>query len=111
MKHIIGAYSILLVLVLNIFICIAVITVNAEVAAAKEYKAAVVAEIENSDFNPNVISECIAQAGAAGYQLQISECAYDGENNIRTAEVILSYTYQIPLLGISETKNTRGIAR
>lgn len=111
MKHIIGAFSTLVTLVLNIFICIAMITVSGEVAAAKEYKADVVAEIENSNFNPNVIHGCIAQAKDAGYTLQIESCTYDELNNIQTAEIILSYSYAIPLFGISDTKMTRGIAR
>ena len=43
--------------------------------------------------------------------LSITNCIYDENNNIQTAEVILKYTYKIPLLGISEIKTTRGIAR
>ncbi len=111
MKHVIGAFSILFVLLLNVFLCIGMITVNADVAAAKEYKAAVVAEIENSNFNPKVIQGCIAQAAEAGYTLQVLGCSYDAWNEVQMAEVILSYTYCIPVLGISETKTTRGIAR
>lgn len=111
MKHIIGAFSVLMILLLHIFIGVAVITVNAEVAAVKEYKAAVVAEVENSNFNPAVIAECKAQAAKRGYSLQVTECLYDEERDLRTAEVVLTYTYKIPLLGITNTRTTRGIAR
>lgn len=111
MKHIISAFGTLFVLMLNIFICIAVSNASGSAAEAKEFKAAVVAEIENSNFNPNVINSCISQAQAAGYELQITNCMYDENSNIQTAEVILTYSYQIPLFGISETKTTRGIAR
>lgn len=111
MKHIIGAFSTLMALALNIFICIAVTNVSGAVAEAKEFKADVVAEIENSNFNPRVINACISQAQDAGYELQVINCTYDGRNNIQTAEVILIYKFKIPLLGISETKTTRGIAR
>ena len=53
MKYIIEAFSILVSLMFQLFLCVAVVTVSADVAAAKEYKADVVAEIENSNFNPN----------------------------------------------------------
>ena len=111
MKHIISAYGVLVVFVINIFICISLINATASMAEAKEYKAQVVAEIENSNFNPNVIAACVRQAQTAGYELQITNCIYDANNNIQTAEVILTYSYKIPLLGIVETKTTRGIAR
>ena len=111
MKHIIGGFGTLFVLVLNIFICIAVSSASGAVAEAKEYKADVIAEIENSNFNPNVISECVNQAQAAGYELQVTACTYDENSNIQTAEVVLTYSYKISLLGISDTKTTRGIAR
>ena len=62
MKHIIGAFGTLVVLMMNIFICISVSNASGMAAEAKEFKAAVVAEIENSNFNPNVINACIAQA-------------------------------------------------
>lgn len=111
MKQIIGAFGTLFVLMLNIFICITLSTVSAEVAAAKEYKADVIAEIENSDFNPNVIDGCKVQAAAEGYQLTVTNCTYNSEHSIQTAEIILEYSYRLPLFGIAETRTTRGIAR
>lgn len=111
MEKIIAAFSTLLVLLLVILGSAAVMNTGADVAAAKEYKADVIAEIENSDFNPYVIAECIRQAQAAGYQLSVSGLTYDEDNNIQTAEVILAYSYEIPLFGISKTHETRGIAR
>lgn len=111
MKHIIGAFGTLIVLVMNIFICIAVSNASGKVAEAKEFKADVVAEIENSNFNTYVINGCIEQARAAGYELQVTNCVYDENRNIQAAEVILTYSYRLPLFGIEETKTTRGIAR
>lgn len=111
MKHIISAFSTLLVLVLNLLLITMILTVSVKTAAAKEYKAAVVAEIENSNFNPKVISGCIKQAADSGYTLEVNRCVYDERNDICTAEVLLGYTYEIPLFGICESKITRGIAR
>lgn len=110
MKNIISTYGTLFVLLCNIFICIQISTASAQTAAAHEYKASVIAEIENSNFNPNVIQACISQATAAGYILEVQVCEYDAENDIKTAEIILEYSYEIPLLGVSSAKTTRGIA-
>lgn len=111
MKYIVEAFSILMVLMLNLFLCMTVISVSADVAAAKEYKAHVVAEIENSDFNPNVIAACKEQAELQGYSLEITPCEYDAGSGRRIAEVRLTYDYELPLLGVSQQRVTKGIAR
>lgn len=111
MKHIISAYTTLMVFVLNIFMCIAVINATVSMAEAKEYKAHVIAEIENSNFNKKVIEACVAQAQVAGYELSITNCIYNENYDIQTAEVVLTYSYKLPIFGISQTKTTRGIAR
>lgn len=111
MEKVISAFSTLFVLLLLILGGAALITVGADVAAAKEYKADVIAEIENSNFNPYVVNECISQAQAAGYQLQVRSTDYDTDNNVMAAEVILSYEYKLPVFGISRIQETRGIAR
>ncbi len=111
MKYIIEAFSILVSLMFQLFLCVAVVTVSADVAAAKEYKADVVAEIENSNFNPNVIAACKEQASVQGYSLEVTTCLYDEELDYRIAEVELTYAYEIPLLGVSQERVTRGIAR
>ena len=111
MKYIIEAFSVLTVLMINLFICIGVLTASVDVAAAKQYNADVVAEIENSNFNPNVIAECETQAQAQGYLLEVTTAAYLGNDERYTAQVKLTYTYEIPVLGISQQRVTRGLAR
>lgn len=111
MKHIIGAFSTLTILILNLLLCAAVLTMSAGTAAAKEYKAAVVAEIENSNFNPAVIAACQSQAAEKGYELEVTTATYDADRDVRMAEVLLTYHYEIPLLGISGEQVTRGVAR
>lgn len=111
MKYIVEAFSILMVLMLNLFLGLTVISVSADVAVAKEYKAMVVAEIENSDFNPNVIAACEEQAALQGYSLEITPCVYDERCDRRIAEIRLTYNYELPLLGVSQQRVTRGIAR
>lgn len=111
MKHIITAYVTLIIFVLNTLMCTTISNATAAMAEAKEYKAHVIAEIENSNFNENVINACITQAQQAGYELDITSCIYDENYDIQTAEVILTYTYKMPLFGVVQTKTTRGIAR
>ncbi len=111
MKQIIGTFGILFILLANIFVCTGLIGASGQVAAAKEYKAQVVAELENSNFNPAVIEACKRKAAEDGYELKISECVYDAWQNMRAAQVSLKYHYRIPVLGISEENLTYAIAR
>ena len=99
MKNIISAFTTLFFYMLCVF-----------GAAAKEYKADVIAEIENSDFNRDVISSCISQAQSAGYTLTVTPSA-NAEGETVSADVILSYDYKMPVFGIEKTHMTRGIAR
>ena len=118
MKNIISAFTTLFFYLLCVFGAAALLTASAQTAAAKEYKKApfmiadevVIAEIENSDFNRDVISSCISQAQSAGYTLTVTPSANaDGETV--SADVILSYDYKMPVFGIEKTHMTRGIAR
>lgn len=111
MKNLVGAFGTLAALLLNVYLCITVSNAAIEVAEAKEYKADVIAEIENSNFNTYVMEGCIRQAEQAGYELKITNYTYNEVCDIQTAEVILTYSYELPLLGIYQTKATRGIAR
>lgn len=78
---------------------------------AQNYHADVITEIECSNFNPQVISTCISQAGQAGYELTITPITYDSSGSHQTAEVVLKYKYGIELLDLSEQKSIRGFAR
>ena len=111
MKHIIEAFGSIVVMMLSMFLCIGVCNVCGIVAEAKELKADIIAEIENSNFNPKVIDACKMQAESMGYEVQITNCVYDDRQDIQSAEVILHYSYRMPLLGIEEMRATRGIAR
>ena len=111
MRQIIGAFGILFIMMANIFICTGLIGASGQVAAAKEYKSQVVAELENSNFNPDVIAAVKSSAQASGYVLTVTPGTYDTARDIISAEVELTYTYKIPLLGVEQTRMTKGIAR
>ena len=111
MKNIIGAFGTLMVLIMNLYMCVTISGASVAVVAAKEFKADVVAEIENSNFNPYVIAGCIEQANKAGYDLVVTNYTYSSKDDIQTAEVILTYSYEMPLFAISAKRTTRAIAR
>lgn len=111
MKHIIEGFSVLFVLMLNLCLTAGMLSITAKVAEAKEYKAAVVAEVENSNFNPNVITACIEDAKARGYFLEVTTCCYEEDGKRQMAEVRLTYDYELPILGVFGQRMTRGIAR
>lgn len=108
MKHIIEAFSILLVMVLNLFLCVTVLTVSVDAAAAKRFTADVVAELENSNFNSRVAESCRQRAGENGYELEIIPGSY-GDSVV--ARVRLTYPYRLPLLALTAQKTTEAVAR
>ena len=81
-----------------------------EVMNAQDMQARIVDEIENSDFNQTVITSCISQAQSAGYTLTVTPSA-NAEGETVSADVVLSYSYKMPVFGIEKTHQTRGIAR
>ena len=111
MKVVIEVYTILWVLLLTMSTGLSVTMAEERAAQAKRVKAEVVAEIENSKFNPDVIEACKSSASAAGFDLSVTPCTYDQAHDVTSAEVALTYTYKIPLLGIEQTRTTEGIAR
>lgn len=111
MSQIITTYTMLIMFILNVFLCVSVSNATISMSEAKEFKAHVIAEIENSNFNQNVIDACVNQAKAEGYDLFITKFMYDENQDIQTAEVVLTYSYKLPILGVENTKTTRGIAR
>lgn len=111
MRHVITTYATLIVFLLMVFLCTTMTGAAVEMTEAKEFKAQVVAEIENSNFNPYVIEACKKQALAAGYELQITTYIYDKRYDMQTAEVVLMYPYHLPMFGVAEIRTTRGIAK
>lgn len=108
MRHVIEAFSVLFVVLLNLFLCMTVLAASADAAAAKRFTADVVAEIENSDFNSEVIGGCRLRAQESGYELEVIPGNY-GEHKI--ARVRLTYPYRLPFLAVSSHKTTEAVAR
>ena len=115
MKNIINAFTTLFFYLLCVFGAAALLTASAQTAAAKEYKADVITEIENSDFNTGVVQQCFLQSEEAGYQLkvtffnenstvatvsQVSQIPY-GMDGVNMAKIEMQFPFQVAFLGIN----------
>lgn len=111
MGQIAKAYLGLFFLIIATILGIGTTSMGIDTSAAQNYHADVIAEIENSNFNPGVIAACESQASAAGYELNVNSVNTDTDNNVILAEVTLKYNYTMDLLGITKPVQIRGIAR
>lgn len=111
MHHIPRALFDVLIIISMVAIFIGIGTAFTVSSNAKDYKADVIAEIENSNFNDTVINECIQQATDNGYTLTINKIITDPDENKQIAEVILGYQFKIGILEIDDWHYTRGVAR
>ena len=110
MAQIVQFFSNILLMLLGFFLCISIVAGVCRITQADAYKADMITEIENSNFNESVINACMLQANEAGYAVEIRPCYYDVDGDMTLAEITLEYAYQIPLLGVAEKKQLRGIA-
>ncbi len=111
MGQVIKTYLGLFFLLLMGLVGIGVVTAGVQSAAARNYHADVISEIECSNFNSGVIDACRQQAQDAGYDLNVRTMNYDAEGHVMTAEVILEYNYAIPILNLVTDHEVRGFAR
>ena len=111
MGQVIKAYLGLCFLLLMGLVGIGVVAAGIEAAAARDYHADAISEIECSNFNASVISACKSQAKSKGYELKVSDMVYDAKRNQRMAEVTLSFEYAIPTLNLVSDHEIRGFAR
>lgn len=111
MGQIIKTYLGLFFILLMGLVGIGVVTAGVQSAAARNYHADVINEIECSNFNASVIAACKQQAQESGYDLKVMTMNYDTDGNVMTAEVILGYDYAIPVLNLVTDHEVRGFAR
>lgn len=111
MKKILTTFFIVFLLMIFVIVGIGIISVNLDIEKARDYKADVIAEIENSNFNTKVIASCIDQATEAGYELEVTPIVTDTETNQQIATIVLKYQYTFKILNINNTHEIRGYAR
>ncbi|SDB15362.1 hypothetical protein [Eubacterium oxidoreducens] len=123
MKEVFDVYVGFLFIILVSITSMSVITAGVEVREADAYCSAVVEELENSDFNKDVLNACLSQAEENGYEMTIITSDNAGNQNTYTnesgatstdgvtfAEVVLEYDFSINFLNADSSHTMRGFA-
>ncbi len=119
LKAFMGMFFLLALLLLGV----GILSAQTDVSDALDYKADIIAELENSNYNAEVLNACIRQANENGYSLEITTYAqenrvvsYTAPNAVDTTEVVmaevkLTYPYRIGFLNALTEHQVRGYAR
>lgn len=113
MSTIIKSYTVILLLIMSVLICTGIISVTVDVQNARDYHAACINEIENSNHASSVIEACKIEAAKNGYELIVTSYVndIDGINTSTISKVVLKYDYTIGLLSVNSEKEVIGYAR
>ena len=94
-----------------VFISIGILSVQVDMQNARDYHAAVVNEIENSNHSPSVIAACKQEAAENGYILEVVPYTNDfGHYSSTISKVTLKYEYVIVFLNIRSDEEIIGYA-
>ena len=124
MSQVIKAFTGVFFLMLLTLLGSGIVSAQLDSAYARDYKEAVVAEIENSGFCESVMNACITQAREDGYELTMTiyqsgeepivvGSKVDGDimaENVEMVEILLNYDYSIPFLNYMSRHTLRGYA-
>lgn len=123
MEQIIKTYLGMFLILLMTVTGIGIVAAEVEVTRAREFKSDVIIELENSNYNVNVLNACIQQAREIGYDLSVTLYGEDGTavdyepgdalpaDGIAFAEVILDYSYRTGPFGSLMQHSIRGYGR
>lgn len=106
MKIAIEIFTSLFVLILTMGVCVGIISSDLTVMEARDQYYSYVNELQESNFADNVVSSCIADAVNSGQTLSID--IVEDENGSRSANIVLGYTYTVPVLNIEQKKTISG---
>ncbi len=113
MGTVIKSYLSVFLILVAVFTFGGIISVTIDVQNARDYHAAVINEIENSNHAQSVIDACIEEAESNGYELTVVSYPDDSvaAYNSAIVKVTLKYDYSINLLSIGAKKEIIGYAR
>lgn len=113
MSSVIKSFLSIVLILVAMFTFAGVISVVVDVVNARDYHAAVVNEIENSNHADSVVDACVAEATTNGYTLTVTEYTSSSHEatNARISKVVLKYNYKINFLGVLSEKEIVGYAR
>lgn len=108
MKQIFETYLTLFLMMMAVFTLGGIIIADTDTKNARDFKEAVVDEIENSNFSPSVITKC-RNAGNGKYTVTVNELK-DSYDNTVMAEVTVTYWYSIPFLNVNRSHELKDFA-
>jgi hypothetical protein len=124
MEQVIKTYLGIFLMMLLSTVGIGIVAAEAQICQARNFKSDVVVELENSNYNREVINACIKQADELGYQLQVNLYEDSGavtvcengnvppvEKEVAMAEVILHYAYRMGPFHSKTEHSIRGFGR
>lgn len=125
MSQIIKAYMGIFLILFLAFTSAGILAAFITVADAQDMHAAMVNELENSSFYPEVLTECFARAEEAGYQLSVTlyqedytsaectgvETVPKDTSKVTSARLKLTFPFRLGFLGISSEHTFCGYAR
>lgn len=111
MAEYLKAWTTVLFFALEVILLTGIIAAAVTICQAQQFHSSVMAEIENSNFNDSVISQCKTEASQKGYELTVQKVVTNVEEGYQIADVQLSYPYRIGLLELNGTGQIRGTAR
>ena len=102
MKIAIELFASLIILIVMVTLCIGLISSDLGVMEARDFYYSCTNELQQSNFADDVVSSCIERAKNNGYSLDIR--INQAESGDRTANVVLKYSYKVPVIGVSQEK-------
>ncbi len=111
MAEYIKAWTTVLFLALEVTLLIGIISATLEICKAQQFHSDVIAEIENSNFNAEVMESCKSQAAEEGYTLTLDTVVTEEEDNRILSQVTLTYPYKIGILNLTARGKVYGVAR
>ena len=121
MSHIIDTMLAVFMLVLVMLFGTSIVQAQVSISEVKDCKEEIAAELKCSNYNPNVINECIRQAQANRFTITITlyrgnkgTVTYTSANasgayaDVSTAEIKIGYHYSLTCFGESRMHYIRG---
>ena len=115
MKNVLG--SIVVTIVVSFFLILSIFLINSFVIVEKanSYHQTCIAELQSSNFAPDVIRQYQGDTGDFHTTITNRSNVIDSVDNLdktgRIYEVTTTYTLKIPIIGYSSTKTIHGFAR
>ena len=113
MSTIIKSYTSIILIIIAALTLGGIISATIDVRNARDYHAAIVDEIEESNHAQDVIDMCKEEAKKNGYELIVESYQSDSDegNDSMISKVTLKYNYKINFLKIKSNHEIIGYAR